>query len=59
MQLQQLTQSNLVRAVDFESLDSFTGSQMDYLTARIEINNTAVRTLTALIQFYLTAEETA
>lgn len=48
MQLQQLKHSNLVRAVDFESLDSFTGSGMDHLTAKIQMNSTAVRTLTAL-----------
>lgn len=59
MQLQQLKHSNLVRPVDFESLDSFTGSQMEHLTAIIQINNTAVRTLTVLLQFNLTVEETA
>lgn len=44
MQLQQLKHSNLVRPVDFESLDSFTGPQMDHLAVKIEINNTAVKT---------------
>lgn len=56
--LQQLKHSNLVRPVDFESLDSFTGPQMDHLAVKIEINNTAVRTLTAQLQFNLTVEDT-
>jgi len=31
---------------------------MDHLAVKIEINNTAVRTLTAQLQFNLTAEDT-
>lgn len=58
MQLQQLKHSHLVRPVDFESLDSFTGPQMDHLAVKIEINNTAVRTLTARLQFNLAVEDT-
>lgn len=41
----------------FESLDSFTGPQMDHLAAKIEINNTAARTVTAQLPFNLTVEE--
>lgn len=46
--LQQRKHSDLVRAVNFESLDTFTGSQLDHLTAKIQTNSTAVRTLSAL-----------
>ncbi len=46
--LQQCKHCDLGRAVNSESLDTFTGSQMDHITAKIQTHSTAVRTLTAL-----------